>query len=196
MLEPVTEIVSVHGSSEAMDSPGLISDPVPGTSCATRSTAATASASSAAATATTAIPDWRESPPPAPGWRRLITDDHTRQGVREALARRRVYATNGPRILLHATLDDRPMGSESPEAPHPGAEQSLVAMILTERPISRIDIIRSGSVQESITVIEDKVLYRLERAIPTLGDGEYLYLRVLQIDGGAAWSSPFFGPVG
>ena len=29
-LEPVTEIVSVHGSSEAMDSPGLIYSPLPG----------------------------------------------------------------------------------------------------------------------------------------------------------------------
>ena len=33
---------------------------------------------------------------------------------------------------------------------------------------------------------------RLEEPIEGLEGGEYLYVRVVQADGGAAWSSPFF----
>ena len=67
-------------------------------------------------------------------------------------------------------------------------------MILAEQPISHVDVIRSGTIVESISVSDDKILFRLEREIEPLEDGEYLYIRIVQIDGGAAWSSPFFGP--
>jgi hypothetical protein len=33
---------------------------------------------------------------------------------------------------------------------------------------------------------------RLEETVRDLESGEYLYVRAVQTDGGAAWSSPFF----
>jgi hypothetical protein len=113
--------------------------------------------------------------------------------VREALSARRVYATNGPRILLHTTLNGQPMGSDMPT---PGAEETLelIVLALAEQPIANIDLIRNGEIIETVVGASDGNLERFTRHIPPLGPGEYLYVRVIQIDGGAAWSSPFFGP--
>ena len=77
----MTEIASVHGSSEAPDAPRAHLRPgARATSCATRSRAATGSASSAAATATTAIRGWRSSRRRAAASRRSWTDErHARR---------------------------------------------------------------------------------------------------------------------
>jgi hypothetical protein len=59
------------------------------------------------------------------------------------------------------------------------------------REIERIDFIRAGL---TATVAGDGQLdIEGARQIPPLGPGEYLYLRVVQVDGGAAWSSPIYG---
>ena len=70
-LEPVTEIVSVHGSSEAADSPKRIYDPVAENFARDALDRGYRLGSSAAATATTGTPAWPTSAtttPPA-GWR-------------------------------------------------------------------------------------------------------------------------------
>ena len=59
-------------------------------------------------------------------------------------------------------------------------------------PIDHIDFIRSGL---TASVPGDGRLdLEAERHVPPLAAGEYVYLRVVQQDGGAAWSSPFYGP--
>jgi hypothetical protein len=46
---------------------------------------------------------------------------------------------------------------------------------------------------ESTPLPEAPVEWKQQARIPTLAPGEYLYVRVVQRNGGAAWSSPFFG---
>jgi hypothetical protein len=57
-------------------------------------------------------------------------------------------------------------------------------------PIARIDLIRSGRIAsvdgEGARSID------LKRVIPGLAPGEFHYVRILQEDGGTAWSSPIF----
>ena len=193
-LEPVTEIVSVHGSSEAMDSPGLIRGALAGNFARDALDRGYQLGFIGSGDSHDGHPGLAGLASPSSGLAALVTEDLTREGVRAALKARRVYATNGPRILLHVTLDGRPMGSQSDGDVDPGSSHELIAMILTEKPISRVDIVRSGSIEESISITDDRILFRLEETVPALAAGEYLYVRVLQIDGGAAWSSPFFGP--
>ena len=56
--------------------------------------------------------------------------------------------------------------------------------------IRQIDLIRSGTVFESHPATGAEAV--VVRALDKLARGEYLYIRVVQEDGGAAWSSPFF----
>lgn len=192
-LEPITEIVSVHGSSEAPDSPSLIRGAVAGNFVRDALDRGYRLGFIGSGDSHDGHPGLAGIASPSAGLAALITDDHSRAGVLEALRARRAYATNGPRILLHVTLDEQPMGAsvESSAATIP-----LVVMVLAEQPISRIDLIRDGSIVESVDFTDDGLLQRLERDIPMLAPDSYIYVRVVQIDGGAAWSSPFFAAAG
>ena len=191
VLEPVTEIVSVHGSSEAPDTPGHdLRRRCRATSCATLWRAAIGSASSAPATATTATrawPAWRRR---ARAWPPILAESVTREAVLEALRARRVYATNGPRILLRASLGGRPMGAVF-DAPGAGAAETLAVRVAADAPLERVDIVRAGRVVEQVACdgLED---FRFSRQLERLRAGEYLYVRAVQKNAGAAWSSPFF----
>ena len=57
--------------------------------------------------------------------------------------------------------------------------------------IDRIEIIRSGQVLETVAGELRREIH-LQGEIHDLLPGEYLYVRVVQDDGGMAWSSPFF----
>ena len=57
--------------------------------------------------------------------------------------------------------------------------------------IEEIDLVRSGMVVRRLAgdgVLDTEFELRILPAVA----GEYLYLRVIQADGGLAWSSPFF----
>ena len=51
-------------------------------------------------------------------------------------------------------------------------------------------ILESGRVATIAANAEPEIAFT--RDIPALVAGEYHYVRVVQVDGGAAWSSPFF----
>ena len=85
------------------------------------------------------------------------------------------------------------MGSEIPSRQEPRSTVELVVLALTERPISTLDIVRAGQVIETIQLTGEDTLHRFTRTLRALDAGEYLYVRVIQVDGGAAWSSPFWG---
>jgi hypothetical protein len=118
----------------------------------------------------------------------LVRDYLDGDGVHEALRARRVYATSGPRIILRAALSGRRMGSIVTE---PSRIEELKLLVITPAPVERIDIVRSGEIAETISGENQRDLF-LHREIRDLQEGEYLYVRVVQADGGLAWSSPFF----
>lgn len=192
-LEPVTEIVSVHGSSEAPDSPGAIYDPVPGNYVRDAVGAGYVLGFIGSGDSHDGHPGLVQLSDPAGsgGLAAILSEDATRAGVLEALRARRVYATNGARIWLRVTLDGRPMGSVVAVAEPPAhAEVTLAVEVAGTAPIERIDLIRSG---HTATIAGDgQREMALSRTIPPLGQGEYHYVRVVQTDGGAAWSSPVF----
>jgi hypothetical protein len=67
----------------------------------------------------------------------------------------------------------------------------LRVRVVAPGPLERVDLIRGGQVAEQI-LCEGRREVGFARTIPDLAPGDYLYVRAVQIDGGTAWSSPFF----
>ena len=197
-LEPVTEIVSVHGSSEALDSPRVIHKPVAGNFVRDALARGYRLGFLGSSDGHDGHPGLGHLASPAGGGlAAILAEELTREAVYEALRARRVYATNGPRILLRVSFAGYPMGSDVPAADRaagnlPGlGPDTLVARVIAPGALERIDIVRSGGVIEAFDCRgERECAFGAE--LPDLAVGEYLYVRAVQVDGGAAWSSPFF----
>jgi hypothetical protein len=192
VLEPVTEIVSVHGSSEAPDSPRPIYDPVPGNYVRDVVGAGYVLGFIGSGDSHDGHPGLVQLSDPggSGGLAAIASESLTRAGVLEALRARRVYATNGPRIWLRVRLGDRPMGSLITNSPDDPDTQWLEIDVEAHAPIERIDLIRSG--HTASIPGEGSLVMNERREIPKLQPGEYHYVRVVQLDGGAAWSSPIY----
>ena len=174
VLEPVTEVVSVHGSSEAADSPGKIYSAVPGNFVRDVLDRGVQFGFIGSGDSHDGHPGLAQLASPSGGLAAIFSEDLTRESVLEALRARRVYATNGPRIWLRFWLDDEPRFAVAGTAP-----------------IERVDVIRSGTVVESLPG-EGRRDWGAPLVLDGLTAGEYVYVRVVQEDGGVAWSSPAF----
>ncbi len=186
-LEPVTEVSSVHGSSEAPDSPRVIYRPVDGHFARDALDRGYRLGFVGSGDGHDGHPGLSHLASPNGGLVAILAEELTREGVLAALRARRVYATNGPRILLHATLDGAPMGA----AVGPSSKSTLEILVVAPAALERLDLVRSGEVVRTVAA-EGYREMRLEETVRGLESGEYLYVRAVQQDGGAAWSSPFF----
>jgi len=193
-LEPVTEIVSVHGSSEALDSPGLIYSPLPGNFVRDVLDRGFQLGFVGSGDSHDGHPGLAHLASPSGGLAAFLIDDLTREGVLVALRSRRVYATNGPRIVMDTRLDGQLMGAEvelaelsDDSTAAPAVELSVG--VVAPGPLERIDVIRSGQIHFSVAC-DGQTECRFVRALEDLHPGEYVYSRAVQVDGGAAWSSP------
>ncbi len=196
-LEPVTEIVSMHGSSEALDSPQPIYNPIPGNFVRDVLDAGVRFGFIGSGDGHDGHPGLTHlNSPRGGGLAAIASDALTREGILAALRARRVYATNGPRILLEVSIDGAPIGSvvegaRDPASPDDApAQVALRIRVVAESPLERIDLVRSSGITE-LTLAGD-LEWSSERPIDRLRAGEYHYVRVIQRDGGAAWSSPIY----
>lgn len=184
-LEPVVEIASVHGQSESPELPGAIYDAVPGTFAFDQ----------LAAGMRFGMIGSTDGHDGHPGLSHLVPGGHgglvafpgiaaTRADVLAALRSRRVYATNGPRIVLRVTIAGAPMGAAlaRPEGP-----VSVVVRVVGTAPIDRVELVGPQGVVGSRSGQGTALLATWQLAAPA-----FLYMRVVQIDGGLAWSSPVF----
>ena len=196
-LEPVAELSSVHGSSEATDSPNLVFGPVAGHMVRD-------ALDRGYRLGLVGSGDGHDGHPGL-GWEAphyingglvafLCDEDPcegpTRERVLEALRGRRVYATNGPRILLRYGLGGRRMGSVVP-ASEVGETETLFVDAVGTAPIEWVEIIRSGEVAGRYRGAGQTAL-TLTAEVEGLESGEYVYVRLVQ-EGrspGMAWSSP------
>lgn len=190
VLEPVTEIVSVHGSSEAADSPDRIYSAVPGHSVRDVLGAGLRLGFIGSGDGHDGHPGLTKLAAPAgvAGLAAILAEERTREGVLAALRGRRSYATNGARIWLHVDLDGHGMGETAIASA--AATQQLRVEVAGTAAVERIDLVRSGRVA-SVGDFEGADVV-LERTLPRLAPGEWHYVRVVLEDGGVAWSSPIF----
>lgn len=190
-FEPVTEVVSVHGSSEAEDSPGLIYDSVKG------NFVRDAALGRGYRLGFVGSGDSHDGHPglaqltgPSGGLAAILAEERTREAVLAALRARRVYATNGARIVLRMALGNARMG-ETLAAATVSEGADLFVQITGSAPLEAIDVVRRGE-PPARTDLEGLAGATLHSSVEGLVSGDWLYVRVLQEDGGAAWSSPVF----
>jgi hypothetical protein len=188
-LEPVTEVVSVHGSSEASDTPGKIYAAVPGKFVRDALARGLRFGFIGSGDGHDGHPGLAHLASPSGGLAAIFSEATTRAGVLEALRARRTYATSGPRIWLRTWLDGYEMGALIPASDAPDHELRFV--VAAPGPIDRVDVVRSGEIVGVVPGSNRRELSETLR-IPSLRSGEYVYLRVIQEDGGAAWSSPVY----
>lgn len=209
VLEPLTEIASIQGSSEAADSPARISPAVPGNFVRDAldrgyrlgfvgsgdSHDGHPGLAHLSPFAGYRRPRHGEGETPLPrllngGLAAIRADELTRPALLAAMRARRTYATNGPRILLDAEWNGHPMGASVPARELAEASR-LSFRIAGTAPIEAVELVRSGALRQRFEV--DGLLdVEGSFALVPAAAGEYAYLRVIQRDGGLAWSSPFF----
>jgi hypothetical protein len=110
----------------------------------------------------------------------------TRGSVLETLRARRVYATNGSRIVLRFEVDGTPMGGHRAA----GSTEATVRVIGTA-PIDHLELVHSRIGVVATRQGDGGAL--LLATLPVEGaPGDAIYVRVVLTDGGLAWSSPVF----
>jgi hypothetical protein len=188
-FEPVAEVVSVHGSSEAADSPSPIYDAVAGHYVRDALDRGYRLGFIGSGDTHDGHPGLGHLAVGTGGVAAIVSEERTRAGVLAAMRARRTYATSGPRIILRFSVDSTPMGGTLPVSSE-DAQQAVAVRAIGTAPIQRIDLIRSGRIVLTAEQTESDVSYATR--IPRLETGEYIYARVVQRDGGLAWSSPVF----
>ena len=181
----------MHGSSEAPDSPTPIYDPVAGNFVRDALGRGYRFGFVGSGDGHDGHPGLAQLASPIGGLAAILSEERTREGVLAALRARRVYATNGPRILLRTALGSHPMGSSLPVGPGGSTSETLFVSVVSPQPLERVDLIRSGRVIDTIELSGERDV-TLERRVAELRPGEYVYVRAVQRDGGAAWSSPIY----
>lgn len=187
-FETVTEVVSVHGSSEAADSPHPIYGAIENNWVRDAIDRGFILGFIGSGDSHDGHPGLAHIAGGSGGVAAILADDLTREGVLAAIKNRRVYATNGPRIVLRFAVGGHPMGSIM--APSQTAEQVYISISGTA-PIDRVDLVRSGRIVSSFPG-NDRLDVQFTVEIDELASGEYIYARAVQQDGGTAWSSPVF----
>jgi len=193
-FEPVTEIVSIHGSSEAADSPNPIYRPVEGNFVRDALARGYPLGFIGSGDRHDGHPGAYQVDPPQGGLAAILSEERTREGVFAALRARRVYATNGPRMLLRFALAGHGMGSEvsvAAEGSDGRLSGSLFVHVVAEQPLHRVELIRSGELVDGV-LTEGQLEVTLQREVEDLRPGEFLYVRAVQEDEGTGWTSPIF----
>lgn len=187
MLEPVTELCSVHGSSEAPDSPGLIYSPVAGNTVREQLARGLRLGFVCSTDGHDGHPGLAQLAAGHGGLAGLWAESLTPEAVLEALRARRVYGTNGARILLRTTLGGLPMGAALPA---PAGPLTLEVRVLAPAPVTVVELIRGAEVVAR--QVGGEPALRVELPLEDLRPGELVYVRVRDQAGGVAWSSPYF----
>lgn len=182
--EPLLEVVSVHGCSEAADCPGPIYDAVPGAFARDILRAGGRFGFSGGGDGHDGHPGLTRLAGPAGGLTAIQGAAVDRTSIASALRARRTWATNGPRIWVDATLGGLPMG-----APVPPGVAELHVEIHGTAPLDRVEVLLGDGSVEALPT--DGGLDLEARRTLTLPRGGFAYLRVVQRDGGLALVSPW-----
>jgi len=112
--------------------------------------------------------------------------DRTRTAVFGALYDRQVYATSGSRMILWFAVDGHMMGSEYRSETPPTIEGEVVGTAAIER----IEITRNAQVVHAIEGDSSSMIFEWTDTDFEAGDAAFYFVRVLQVDGEEAVSSP------
>lgn len=151
-------------------------------------------------------------PPYSEGLTAILSVEHSREALFEALYNRSCYATTGERILLWFTIAEKNMGSELSTLSKPGLEYNryISGFVLGTAPLKEVTIFRNGEVFKNFVIKEgdslefdfddQDLLSDISLQAENRNPFVYYYIRAVQKDGHIAWGSPiwidFVGSVG
>jgi hypothetical protein len=186
--EWLVEICSVHGSSEYYGGEAMIYNPRKGSFVRDALARGYRLGIIASGDTHDGHPGRRSAGAMVNGLVAVYSPELTREAVWEALRKRQVYGTSGPKIILNFRVADSPMGSEVKWAASKGGLLISVRVVACDD-IDVIEIVRNG-----VPVIRTKgngvfAQFLVQDLEPPPGESWY-YARVLQKDGNMAWSSP------
>jgi len=130
---------------------------------------------------------WRSSPLAA-----VWATELTREAIFQAMWDRRCYATSGARILLETWVNGAPMGSEIRRDASESGPVHVRASVTGTAELATIDIVRNNRDIYTCRPRSEEATFEFHDELddaPDAGD-LYYYLRVTQVDGEMAWSSP------
>ncbi len=152
----MTEIASVHGSSEAWDSPGMIYNARKGNFVRDVLDVGHRLGFIGSGDSHDGHPGLAHLVSPSGGLAGILAEENGPEELRSALQARACYATNGPRIVVDARLvvEPRLLGSDPVAYPMgaevPAAELSpdtrLEVLIAGTEELERLEVVRSGKV--------------------------------------------------
>lgn len=115
----------------------------------------------------------------------------TRESLWEAFFARRVYATNGPRIVLDFRINDVMMGSELRVRVE--EELKIKFWIRLDGMMDRVDLVRGTETIRRFQGIGNQVSEFSGEHTEGAKEGTVpYYIRIFQTDGGMAWASPIW----
>lgn len=183
-LEPVTEVVSVHGQSWSADVAGSVRGGVAGNYVVDQLRNGLRLGLMGSTDGHDGHPGLAQLNGPSGGLVALLTADRTRQGVYTALRERRTYATNGSRILVTLDAGGRTMGSSGP-----ATATDFDLRVLAPTPVARVVAFRRDSTELLVSGTGSTALrHTWTEASPKPGD--FVVLQVETVGGGMAWTSP------
>jgi len=186
--ERLVEISSIHGSSECLGCPKEIYSPVPGTFV--RDALARGYRLGLIGSGDGHVGHPGITLTPSGGLAGIYAAATTREAVWEALLARRTYATSGERIILSVRIADHWMGEEIQADDLPEGLPFEVDICGTA-PVDLVELIADGVAVDTLFGNGERVEGTLETS-KNPNESTYYYVRVRQMDGGLAWSSPIW----
>lgn len=189
-FQPVAELVSVHGISERMGQPG-------GIYAAEESGMVQSALARGYRLGMIGSGDTHDGHPgigtpgmSPPGLAGIYAENLTRESILAAIRDRRVYATNGNRMILRFHADKTPMGGVLKLTDRDTPRRFQIAAV-GDAPIENVTIVKNN--RDQAVLPGDGFLFSKtwEDNAPSK-DGDYYYARITQTDGGQAWSSPIW----
>lgn len=115
----------------------------------------------------------------------VFAREKTRESIWQAIYQRHCYATTGPRIYLEFSINEHPTGSELQ-----GMNRKIRVNCMGTEDISRIEVVKNNNLLQAIPGTGSCLDFSLDDGPEKVED--FYYIRVTQIDGEMAWSSPIW----
>jgi hypothetical protein len=189
----VVEITSVHGTSESPDAPRRIEGARKGHYVRDALARGYRLGFVGSGDSHNGHPGLVHLDGPCGGLAAIVAEDDTRGAIYDALKRRLCWATTGPRIVLWFRRGATRMGGEftAGEKGEKAEAPPYSAFAVGTAPISRLELVKNGAIVAAKEG-DGSLQAALDWSDPAPATGDAVYLRVLQSDGHAAWSSPIF----
>lgn len=188
-IEPLAEVVSVHGSSADPGDPRRIYSSVSGHFVYEALSAGRFYGLIGSGDSHDGHPGLPQLAGPCGGLAAVLCEEVNGEAVLKALRKRHTYATTGARIVLRGNLAGQPMGSRI-DRELLTEPTNLIFEVVGTAPLEALDLLGASGLLASIPG-EGRSELRGVLPLPADFTESWLSLRVVQTDGERAWGSPF-----